>query len=114
MGSCIDAAAVDDYDTCRSAEPSSSSNRGDMTNSLILPDIMMTNAESSQNTNDVTGKLLPYGSSLVPSSSHRGGGLEDMSLEDLEENIGKMLDNSNGILGAVSFFITRVLLIFSQ
>ncbi len=103
MGSCIDAAAVDDYDTCRSAEPSSSSNRGDMTNSLILPDIMMTNAESSQNTNDVTGKLLPYGSSLVPSSSHRGGGLEDMSLEDLEENIGKMLDNSNGILGTVSF-----------
>ena len=48
------------------------------------------------------GKLLPYGSSLLPSSSCRGGGLESISVDQVEKSISDMLDKSAGVLGVVS------------
>ncbi len=97
--SCVDFAAVDNYDA----------NHDTLSPSSRVEDTVMETSE----VNGAVGhepsgenpagkiKLLPYGSSLLPSSSFRGGGLESMSLEEVEKNILNMLDTSDGVLGSV-------------
>ncbi len=100
---CVDVDAVDHYDA---------NHQPIVTSSNESEDAVMEEIENSEGMNmlgcngkksaDKT-KLLPYGSSLFPSSSCRGGGLESMSIDQVEKNISNMLDQSAGVLGVVSF-----------
>ena len=112
VGSCIDFAAVDNYDAHHRAIVSPAIVAGDDDGAAGLSEtsepkdgMVMDNFDSNGESNVVNGKLLPYGSSLLPSSSCRGGGIESMSIEQLEKNVSEMLDKSSGVLGAVSSFI---------
>jgi len=106
MGTSIDAAAIDNHDTCYPVVSATSSAVGermddDLTETSTVPDVSMGNTDSNKtDAQNESGKLLPYCSSLLPSSAHRGGGLEDMPIEVLEESVGKMIDDSSGVLGA--------------
>ena len=55
-----------------------------------------TNDERSKN------RLVPFGSGILPLSSVPGGGLETLTLDQLENTVTFMLNRNGGILGDVS------------
>lgn len=97
MGTSIDASSVDNFQATHPIVSSSSSNADDTSNDdwngSAMPNI---NKEKNR---VKTGKLLPFGSSLFPSSTSRGGGIETINVAQLEETIGGMLSRSYGALG---------------
>jgi hypothetical protein len=105
-GTCVDFAGVDDADNDRIAtvSPPSSVDNRDNDDEIMESGEVLTNPRSDGAASVENYKLLPYGSSLLPSSTVRGGGLEIMSIEQLEKNVSEMLEKSSGVLGAVSAF----------
>lgn len=112
IGTCVDFAAVDNCDANRSSivSPSSSvgNREGDEDEDGFVDEGISEMNESIYNLGSSgesamgNGKILPSGSSLLPSSTYRGGGLHCLSIEELEKNVSYMLSKSGGVLGAVS------------
>ena len=99
---CIDFAAVENYDANHHTVPPPSNGDEDVVMDTSEANEGMDSIDSSGESYAGKGKLLPYGSSLLPSSSCRGGGLESISVDQVEKSISDMLDKSAGVLGVVS------------
>lgn len=101
-GTCVDFAGVDNVDNGRTGivSPSSSVGNRDHEDEIMGSGEMLTNVTFNGDGPVDNDKLLPYGSSLLPSSTNRGAGLEGMSIEQLEKNVSDMLEKSSGVLGA--------------
>ena len=104
-GTCVDFAGVDNVDNDRTGivSPSSSVGNREQEDEIMGSSEMLTNVRSNEDGSVYNDKLLPYGSSLLPSFANRGAGLEGMPIEQLEKNVSDMLEKSSGVLGAVSF-----------
>lgn len=91
-GSSTDFNGVDNYDATHSKHVNE--------NGMDVDDGIVSEVNySSQHSEAHTDKLLPFGSSLFPSSTIRGAGIEKMTLDQMEKSIGTMISNSSGILG---------------
>lgn len=97
---CIDVSAIDNYDA---NNRTSLANNRDRDDDIDMEDTegngLAVNLGTKQDCSTSDGKLLPYGSGLLPSSSFRGGGLESMPIDEIEKNVSEMLDKSAGVLG---------------
>lgn len=91
-GSSIDFNAVDNYDATHFKPVKE--------NGMDVDEVTDGDADSSsQHTEAHTDKLLPFGSSLFPSSTIRGAGIEKMTLDQMEKSLEIMISKSSGVLG---------------
>lgn len=96
-GTCVDFEGVDQINTDAAAVVSVDSGMDKEDENMDMSE----NMESGVSAED---KLLAYGSSLFPSSTNRGAGMEKLSIDQLEKIVSDMLGKSSGVLGAVSSF----------
>jgi len=100
-GTSVDFAGVDNADNKDSAIVSPASSVGNRDNEDdIMGSVEVPTSTARLDASMGNDKLLPYGSSLLPSATIRGGGLEVMSIEQLEKNVSEMLEKSGGVIGA--------------
>lgn len=100
VGTTIDSLGIDIYEQAKHSTVSPSSSVGDSGSASDTADAIACHKAGPDTCR--SSKLLQYGSCLLPTPASRGAGLESMPTEQLEENVSEMLDNSEGILGAVS------------
>ena len=91
-GSSTDFNAVDNYDA---TNPKSVKENGMDVEEVTDSDMN----SSSQHSETHIDKLLPFGSSLLPSSTTRGAGIEKLTMDQMEKSIETMISKSSGILG---------------
>ncbi|GFH51294.1 hypothetical protein CTEN210_07770 [Chaetoceros tenuissimus] len=92
-GTCVDFEGVDQINTDAAAVVSVDSGMDKEDENMDMSE----NMESGVSAED---KLLAYGSSLFPSSTNRGAGMEKLSIDQLEKIVSDMLGKSSGVLGA--------------